>query len=193
LRKIIVILIGTLLLLSCRTTQIKNSGITTSLLGVVYDKKSNPVQNAIITITNTQGVVIKSVNTDIDGKFLIPELTFGSYLVGVSGDNFLDTTVDLDHYDIENILIIRLQSFSDLIYLLEEELKEKENSMALKTIEKLNKIDKKDIYFNYLKAIYLIKTDNKEEAINILEELKSGNYKYVDLLLEDLKDDKEVN
>lgn len=176
-------------LLSCKSTEVENLVISNSLYGVVFDKKSNPIQNAKISIKSLDLIDVKNTTTDIDGKFFIPELEFDNYIVDVQVYSALPTTVEFDHFDIENVLIIQIPTFEDLITDMEINLKDDNLKKVESIISDLEIIDKKDIYFKYLKAIYLIKTENKEKAIEVLLTIKNENYKYVDILLEDLNED----
>lgn len=162
--------------------------MTNSLFGVVFDKKSNPVQNALLSFKTADGTEKVKIVTDIDGKFFIPEFEFGHYIVEVEAYRSRFTTAEIDHYDIENVLIIRVPTFQDLITDLELLLKENQLVNALQIMDELEKIDSEDIYFNYLKAIYLIKTEDIEKAREVLLSLDDRKYKYVDILLEDIKD-----
>lgn len=185
--KKITIAVIVLCLLGCKSTEVDNNGLTNSLFGVVFDKKSNPVQNAVLTITADNLRVIK-VTTDIDGRFFIPELEFGHYIIEVKAYRSQFTTADIDHFDIENVLIIRVPTFEDLITDMELLLRDNQLINIEHVIVELEKIDFEDVYFNYLKAIYLIKTDEKDKAREILLSINDRNYKYINILLEDIKD-----
>lgn len=180
-----IFIIAIVLLSGCKTTHIDQPHIGTSLLGVVYDRRNNPVQNAVISITNSEREVV--VTTDIDGRFFIPELEFSTYRAVISGAKTMELTVNFDHFDIENTLILRVSSFEDLIVSLEDNLREKTPKNCDNIIQALEAIDENDIYLLYLKSIYLIKRNNIRDARTILESINDGHYRWIDALLMDLE------
>lgn len=186
--KEICILILLILTLACRSTHEGDRPIGTSLLGVLYDGRSNPVQNATLLIRNMKGQIIQTIKSDINGKFYLNELDFGDYRLEVKADRCIDTEVAINHYDIENVLIIRIKTFDDKVRELEKALKTEDYSLGKEHISELEKIDPTDIYFIYLKAIYLVKTDQLKSAKGVLQPYKNRNYPYIDKLLEDISE-----
>lgn len=184
-KKIIFILI-TIVLLSCKSTEINGYQISNSLLGVVFDKKSSPIQNAQITFNRLEGEEVAVITTDIDGKFYIPEIEFGEYLVTIKSKNSAPITIEVEHYSIENVLIIRISTFEDLLTDLKEDLKEKDLEGAERNIIALEEINRDDIYFNYLEAIYFINNKSYPKAEALLQSIENSNQPYVFLLLADL-------
>ncbi len=187
-KKLIFILL-TACLLSCKSTDVKISGISNSLLGVVYDYKSNPIQGATLTfICDIDETFVLNVTTDIDGKFFIPELDFGLYSVSVKAKGCAPSETVVDHFDIENVLILRVSSFDDLTALFKEGINNKDLEKAEKNRSLLEEIDNKDPYYRFLKSIYFIETEEYKKSEEMLLGLLSNteNYPYVNLLLADL-------
>ncbi|MGL1892030.1 MAG: carboxypeptidase-like regulatory domain-containing protein [Spirochaetaceae bacterium] len=176
-------------LFSCKTTQVPTPGISTSLLGVVFDNKSNAVQNAKLSFTTPADVeFLITVNSDIDGKFLIPELDFGEYDVVISAKNCKPTTTVVDHFDIENVLIVKIYTFDDLLIDFEKNINNKNLDVAKIKMQQLDEINSEDIYLNYIRSTYYIKIEEYVKAENILIKLltKTENSPYVNLLLADI-------
>lgn len=172
-----------LFVFSCKTTK---EEINTSLLGVVYDYKSNPVNSAKLKFTKEDFEM--EVSTDIDGKFLIPELDFGEYNVQITADNCSEALTTVNHLNAQNVLIIRIYSYDDLILKFKDSLVSKELDIAKNLIPQIESIEKGDIYYNYLKSIYLIENEQYTEAESLLTsiETKSQGEAYISLLLADL-------
>jgi hypothetical protein len=186
-KKIFLILM--VLFLSCKTNDVQNKQISKSLFGVVFDNKSNPIKHAVIKFrSKPENRHILSVSSDIDGKFIVPELEYGLYLVSVSSTGSLSMEVEVDHYDVSNVLIIKISTFEDLIVKLEKGLKDKNYIHVEERIKQLEGIDGDDVYFNYLKAIFYINTGDYKKAEKILLHLikKTGNEPFINLLLADL-------
>lgn len=181
--KIVKISVLLLLLTGCNTTK---EEISTSLLGVVYDYKSNPVKSASVNLKNSDHEY--RVSTDIDGKFMVPDMEFGDYKVEVLSKGYKVTTTEMSHLDSQNVLIIRIFSYDDLLLRFNNQIRTKEYNFAGRTMVEIEKIDKKDIYYNYLKSIYLIETGEYKEAETLLLDLEERTMgeAYIYLLLADL-------
>jgi len=175
-----------ILLLSCKTVEISDKEMGTSLLGVVFDNRNNPQQNVIVTISTLDDAIIKSVNSDIDGKFFIPQLPYGKYKIEIKAQKSLPVITEFDHYDVENVLIIKTPTFYDLVAKLENSLKVDDLTSSQTTLEELMKLSPNDIYLQYLYAIYFIKNNDFAKAETILISIKNNNYPYINLLLADL-------
>lgn len=186
--KKILILLPILILLSCKSNPDTDDTIGTSLLGVVYDGRSNPVLNAELTIRDLNDSIITRVKTDINGKFFINELPFQKYKISVKAERCLATEIQFDHFDIENVLIVKVKTYEDMVLTLEEYMKKGDWENTESYIKDIESVDPDDIYFLYLKAIYYVKTDRSSEAIELLAPLKKLNHKYIDQLLEDLNE-----
>lgn len=181
--RLLKVLLIILILTGCRTTP---EEISTSLLGVVYDYKSNPLKSASIILKNEKEEY--KVSTDIDGKFMVPDMEFGEYEVTVECKGYKTTTTTMSHLDSQNVLIVRVYSYDDLLLKLQEHIGANEMDMASKAIESIEDIRTDDIYFNYLKSIYYIERgdyDYAESTLLKLEERSSGEA-YISLLLADL-------
>lgn len=187
--KQIISLLIILLFLSCKTVDFGKNQEVSPLLGIVFDNKSDPVKNAKLTFTSLENKKNTfSSNTDINGKFLIPELEFGEYKISVIAKGYVTTETSIDHFSVENVLIIKMTSYDDLLTDLEKYLKIEELELATKTVKKLDQIDSRDQFYNYLKSIYFIKNDQPQKSEETLLSLAetSGGDPYVYQLLGDL-------
>lgn len=184
--KFVYILVISVLIISCKSTEVDNLSLSNSLLGVIYDNKSNPVQNAKVIFFDNNEDEIAQITTDIDGKFFIPNLEFGNYQVLVTSEFIIDEEITLKHFDIENILIIKVSTFQDLLSKFEKSLYVNNFKASKNLMEDLEKTYSKEIYYNYLKAIYNIKINSYLEAELILLNLLNSKSTYVYLLLGDL-------
>lgn len=187
--KKLLILIPLLLLISCKTKEVKDTQLSNSLIGVVYDNKSNPVQGAKLFFTPVGGnSPIITVSTDIDGKFLVPSLEFGEYAVNVTAKDCSDLETTVDHRDIENVLIVKVSTKEDLIDLFKKHLFNKNIDLAKEKMDQIEQIDSEGLYYNYLKSMYYIEAEMFENAEELLLSLvrESEDDPYVNLLLADL-------
>lgn len=182
-KKFVLILFALTIFFSCTTT---NKDFSKSLLGVVYDYKGDPVNSAQVKISVLDKNV--EVTTDIDGKFLIPELEFGEYPVEVSAFKCSTTKTSVNHFNSQNVLIIRIHTYDDLILKFEELLFNEDLELAEILIPQIEEIDSTDIYYKYLKSIYLTETGDFNSAEAILKDLETETLgeTYISLLLADL-------
>lgn len=182
-RNKIILILSIFFVMGCNTTK---KEISKSLLGVVYDYKSNPVNNARLKFIQDENVI--ELTTDIDGKFLIPELDFGEYSVEVKAERCSTTKISASHYDSQNVLIIRIHSYDDLLLEFKDLIITKDIELAKTLISKIDEIDSEDVYYNYLKSIYLIESADYSGAEELLKklELKTQGEAFVSLLLADL-------
>lgn len=184
--KFLYILVISILIISCKSTEVDNLSLSNSLLGVIYDNKSNPVQNVKVIFFDTNENEIVQITTDIDGKFFIPDLEFGNYQVFVTSELIIDEEITLNHFDIENVLILKVSTFNDLLSKFEKSLYLNNLKASETLIDNLENSYSGDIYYNYLKAIYNIKINSYSEAEFILLNLLKSESTYVYLLLGDL-------
>lgn len=182
----IVVLLILVITTSCKSTDVERVTLTNALLGVVFDYKSCPILNAKLIFNSIDGVEVATISTDIDGKFYIPEIEFTDYFVTISSKDIPETTIKASHYDIQNVLIIRVNTYNDLLGNIEESLKKNDLLSAETLIERLSSYYVDDTYFNYLKSIFYIKNSLYEAAESTLLSLKHNNNPYIYLLLADL-------
>lgn len=187
--KKLAIIILTISIISCKSTEVENTQLSNSLLGVVYDNKSNPIQGARLLFTSSNDKRFKlSVTTDIDGKFLVPEIEFGDYNIEVTSNNCSPTRTKIEHRDIENVLIIKVFTKVDQIDLFQKHIFNNNLELAKEKMKLIEDIDGDDQYYNYLKSIYYIESNMLSEAEDLLLKLvkSTEDDPHVNLLLADL-------
>lgn len=184
--KKILLFIISLLLLSCKSTEVINVTLSNALIGVVFDNKSNPIQNVKVSFNTITGKEVAVITTDIDGKFYIPDLEFGTYSVTVISKTIPSSIITAEHYDIENVLIIKVSTYNDLLVDLEEAILIENVKKVDDLLNNLNSFYKDDLYFKYLKSIFYINNRDYIKAEELLLTLTDSNNPYIYLLLADL-------
>ena len=82
------------LLLLCTTPRLNAQVLTGEIDGTVRDSTGAVVQNATVTVTNTdQNLVKRTITTDGQGQFTAPLLTVGTYSVAVAAPGFEGSTI----------------------------------------------------------------------------------------------------
>ncbi|QEN04215.1 carboxypeptidase regulatory-like domain-containing protein [Thiospirochaeta perfilievii] len=178
---IVIIILGSI---SCVSNNNRSSTLSNSLLGILYDNDNNPLNNIDLEFINSELETV-TTTTDIDGKFFIPELEFGKYKI-IIRNKIMNQTVEIEHYSIENILILRVKTITDLILDLEVCLEKSDFDRSKLLISKIEEIDKDNEFFIYLKGIYHYKIDEMDQSETLLLTLEGRDYAYVYLLLADI-------
>ncbi len=180
------IIIIVLLITGCVT--VKNETFPANLPGMIYDDFNNPVDGADILLKNgdSQKTGINSTyNSDIDGRFLLPNLDPGNYTVTISREGFESQELSFRYNDPKQVLYIKLTSLRFLKQSIENALYAMEWEEAARFYDRAVEIDSEDPVLAYLNALALF-NQGKQEAGDILTELLEGGIraKGIDLLLE---------
>src|ERR1700722_13579505 len=61
---------------------------TSAIVGSIVDPTGAPISNAMVTVTNLENGLKRSVKTDDSGRFSFPQLKPGPYSVKAEGDRF---------------------------------------------------------------------------------------------------------
>jgi len=79
---------GALLLFLVRTLALAQGETTSAILGSVTDPTGAAIPSAIVTVTNIENGLRRSVKTDDSGRFSFPQLKPGMYAVKAEADRF---------------------------------------------------------------------------------------------------------
>lgn len=183
------------------------------LMGIVYDHEDVPLKDALITIVTLEVVndseevadsteevteslpeeeeeepEIITVRTDLNGRFLIPELSRGEHQFTVEKEG-CETAVSIVTFtDVKQVLFIKLYTLDNLLVLAQDGLDRKNFKEAMDYLNRAEKIKNDDAFLHYLKAFAYI---GQGEYINAETQLtnlvKEGNREpYILLLLADV-------
>jgi tetratricopeptide (TPR) repeat protein len=156
---------------------------------MVYDFSNRPIPYCEISL----GRVYKG-STDINGRFILPQVPFGEYDITVSKKGYESYIDKIRITDRNQIIYIRIPSQNQLLGLVDEALTNNNLSAAEEILERAYLIDQNNIemlfYYanvsfrqqNYSKAISFLETAKRlgsrdiyiENFLNVLEELQNG-------------------
>ncbi len=184
-----------LVLTGCAT--VDESPFPSNLPGMIYDDFNNPVDGADITLERTDAPEEQSESepeseviftSDIDGRFLLPNLNPGRYRVTISREDYETQELLFKYNDPMQVLYIKLTSLRFLRQEIENNIDQREWDNAALLLEKADGINPRDPVVNYLRALWLFRQD-KPGAEEILLELRNNGIKTggIDGLLEKIR------
>lgn len=187
-RKAMHLLITFILLLgSCASSKINDNVFgmkpihefsSAPLIGVTYDSNNRPCINAEISFLIEDEEAVKTaymtVKSDINGRFMIPDLRRGEHEILVKKEGFEDGRILLDFSDATLVLYIKLYSLKSLLDSAEKNLDKHDFTEAEAYLARALKVDSHSIEALYLQAVLLTlqnRTADAQEVINLIKEL----------------------
>jgi len=156
---------------------------TGDISGMIYNSKNRPCQGALITINNADEEL--SVQSDVDGRFILTGITPGTHRVTASKNGFETNTFTFDFSKRGQVIYIQLTGMETLLDMAEAALDALEWGKAKKALERSGAIDHTHSRFIALMGAYAYRTGDYPGAINLwLNLLKKGHQDpYIYLLL----------
>jgi len=184
-----------LLMLACSSTSRLAKGGTRSapLRGMAYDFESRPVSEAEIRVDGNL-----PARSDINGRFLAGDLSFGRHEVEVSKRGYEPAAIAFDFEEAGQIVYAKLFSARQLLSLSEKEAEARDWAGALALLDRIDAVAARDAAApdpaaRYLRAAVLFRRGEAKEAREILETLlaegqggEAPDEAYVHLFLADL-------
>ena len=161
------------LLVSC-ATQDKRGEISfqsAPLYGMVYDADNQPCAEVQLGVDGSAGP-----QTDIRGRFIIPELSRGGHAISAKKSGYETLLVSVSFLSRTDVLHLRMTSFGQLLAMGEKSLGEQRWAEAEACLRRAEKLDPEDSVLRYLLAIDAYKTGAFSTAADYLAAiLASGN------------------
>ena len=157
------------LLTGCAT--VEETGFPSHLMGIIFDNYNNPVTGASIILED--GDILTS---DIDGRFIIPDLTPQTYKLQLSKPNYETVYVEINFLDPKQVLYVKMSSITYLKEQIEACIKSKDWEKADKLIERAFLIDEDDPVLIYLASIYCLNIGDYTKALDYVADLKGTGY-----------------
>lgn len=174
-----------LILISCATARKENlyEFIEAPLFGMVYDYDNQPCADVQTVIDGKPGPA-----TDINGRFAIDSLTRGKHTIVLSKEGYEERLVSFEFLNKSQILYLRVISFNQILREIEKAIEGDKWEEGESLFERAENIKRNDPVEMYLKAIFLKKKGDTENAVETLLEILNLGYKepYVYLALGDM-------
>jgi tetratricopeptide (TPR) repeat protein len=174
--------------LSCKTAEFGLK--TTDISGMVYDFSNRPVFNYEVTLGEKY-----FGSTDINGRFTLSKVPFGSYKINGSKIGFENYNGELVINDKGQIVYIRIPSQNQLLALADEALAANNFTLAEELAERAYQIDKNNVEMLFYYAAVSFRQNNLEKAASFLKDavnLGSKDY-YVHKFLSAIKETRNEN
>jgi len=168
---------------SCKTAEFGFK--TTDISGMVYDFSNRPVFNYEVSLGKRY-----SGSTDINGRFTLSKVPFGSYKINGSKTGFENYSGEVVIKDKGQIVYIRIPSQNQLLALADEALAANNFALAEELAERAYQIDKNNVEMLFYYAAVSFRQNNYKKAASFLEaavNLGSKDY-YVQKFLSAIKE-----
>ena len=174
-----IICLAVLTISACASTKEESDVITDfetgDVLGMIYDSENRPCYGALIIVD--EGPRAIKVRSDINGRFLIPELPGGLHTLVATKEGFESNVYNLDYASRKQVLYIRLTSLDTLLDSAESSLDALEWSDAAAFLERAGVIDDRDSRYQTLMGVYSYRIGENETAVSYWENLASRGHR----------------
>ncbi len=141
-------------------------------IGIVYDSKNRPCQGAVVQVKGEKA----SYRTDIDGRFVLPNLLQGTHYISVAKEEFEPQEIFLDFTSRKQILYVQLVSQESLLDICESMLSKLEWRKAGEILERAKKINADNSRFLALEGAFSYRIGQYDSALaNWMALLEKGH------------------
>lgn len=141
------------------------------LFGMVYDFRGQPTSGATVIIDSAT-----KTQTDINGRFVIHQLSKGRHRLSLTKDGFEPLTIEFAFIDRNQVLYLRAVSLEQLLEQTEQALEQKDYPAAERLIQRAQVVDATNPVRLYLKAIYFAGKEEYGQAVAVLQQLLNARF-----------------
>ncbi len=142
-----------------------------NLAGIIFDNYSSPIAGATVTVDSD-----KEYTTDIDGRFIIPELKEGQYQISITKPGFETIETEIDFFDPKQVLYLKMSSMAYFRNEIESNIKKRDYEKAEKLLSRAFKIDEDDPVLYYLAAVCSYYEGRYSESKEYIAVLRKSGY-----------------
>lgn len=158
-----------LLVTGCKTTSLIYG---VNINGMVYDFDNRPVAGYHLKLNDDLEVV-----TDITGRFTFEKVKLGEYLLTGESSRYETYEGKIIIYDQDQVIYLRIPSFSQLINLTDKALEENNLQEAEGFLKRAAAMNIQDIDVMIYEAVLAYRYYNIEQAIRKIEQIKVNGYR----------------
>lgn len=140
--------------------------------GMVYDFDNRPVAGYYVTLNDDLAVV-----TDITGRFTFEKVKLGDYLLKGESSDYEAFEGSVSIYNRQQVIYLRIPSFSQLIQLTDKTLEEGKVSEAEQFLNRAAAMDGEHIDVLLYTVVLEYRKNNIERAMQTLERVKQKGYR----------------
>lgn len=158
-----------LLVMGCKTTSLIYG---VNINGMVYDFDNRPVAGYHLKLNDDLEVV-----TDITGRFTFEKVKLGEYLLTGESNRYETYEGKIIIYDQDQVIYLRIPSFSQLINLTDKALEANNLQEAEGFLKRAAAMNIQDIDVMIYEAVLAYRYYNIEQAIRKIEQIKVNGYR----------------
>ena len=158
-----------LLVTGCKTTSLIYG---VNINGMVYDFDNRPVAGYHLKLNDDLEVV-----TDITGRFTFEKVKLGEYLLTGESNRYETYEGKIIIYDHDQVIYLRIPSFSQLINLTDKALEANNLQEAEGFLKRAAAMNIQDIDVMIYEAVLAYRYYNIEQAIRKIEQIKVNGYR----------------
>ena len=158
-----------LLVTGCKTTSLIYG---VNINGMVYDFDNRPVAGYHLKLNDDLEVV-----TDITGRFTFEKVKLGEYLLTGESNRYETYEGKIIIYDQDQVIYLRIPSFSQLINLTDKALEANNLQEAEGFLKRAAAMNIQDIDVMIYEAVLAYRYYNIEQAIRKIEQIKVNGYR----------------
>lgn len=153
------------------------------LLGMVYDGDNGACAGAQVTVDGRAVVA-----ADVNGRFVIPDLTRGVHVVALAAEGYEPVEVKVQFFSRSQVLYLKMFSLDQLVEAAAHAVDASEWAQARKLLARASALRAGDPRVDYLSAVVLFRTGHHREAGAALQGLidTGCDEPYIYLFLADL-------
>ncbi|MBN1697772.1 MAG: hypothetical protein JW881_09675 [Spirochaetales bacterium] len=145
--------------------------ISSPLNGKIFDHDNLPCGDVVITVDN-----FTKVKSDINGRFVIPDLTRGTHQLVCRKESYEEITIDYNFLNQNDVLWIKMISLEQLIRQIDDKFFNNKWDETNDLFERAAKIDPDDPVLLYLTSVLYLHNGWVENALEVLlDMIEKGN------------------
>lgn len=195
----VLIFLISILLISCKTQQgvFKNKELGefefSNLPGMIYDAQNRPCSRVSVSVwksdvISSEETLIKTSESDINGRFTILGLERGNYRVVAEKEGFESIETEIFYSSRLDVLYLKIYSQKQILDQATDAMSERRYGLVEELLQRAENINKNDPYFLYMKSVYLYGKKEFSSALVPLENIQEQGFKFphVFLLMADI-------
>ncbi len=171
--KTICFLLAILVLPGCQTDKMLSKRMknkSSPLMAKVFNSQNRALAGVTVTLTSEKSKEI-SAQTDIMGKVVFPELSFGKYHVSFKSDGYETVEFSFSFLRSDQALYGRMYSLDHLLENSQDAIEQKDWDQAEQWLIRAEALGEKPVMAGFIRAILHWKKGKPAEAVKILENI----------------------
>ena len=148
------------------------SSTTAILRGMVYNTDRQPVSDVTVSLVE-KDKVIKTTQSDIHGRYALPEVAYGSVTLTFGKKNFETLTWAFSFKVPSQIVYVQMSSVDELLDKVADSIQKRDWATTNSYIDRVKKLDPNNTVVEYLRSQMQTRQGQPEAAAATLEKIAS--------------------